>query len=125
MDNLAVLNPKSLIQSQTNTISFTPCIPTSESFRKSFNKLILSSLLPLNKNKGSNFSIASLEIPLVVNSNFTFSTPILSNLSRETVISISLSCSPTTSAIPIKTFLLLNSISKSLRPKSEKTASYS
>ena len=88
------------------SISSIPFFPVSELFRISFSEFNFSSLLPSILKIGFNKAIEFSESPLPCNSSTTLSIPILSSLSIATVISIILFCSPITSAMPARIFLL-------------------
>ena len=101
------------------------CIKNFVSNRSS--RFVSYSIIPVQRS----FVLDSLKIaqslpriPLETISFTTPSSPILSNLSKATVKSISLSLAPITSAIPDKIFLLLILITVFSNPNSEKTVSY-
>src|SRR5690606_37753944 len=101
-----------------------PFVPSSDVANNSRNCCNLSDNEPEKLNNTCTLSIASSEIPLANISVLTPSSPILSNLSKVTVKSISLSLAPITSAIPDNIFLLLILIVTPSTFKSLKTASY-
>src|SRR5690606_9813273 len=116
--------PNSSTISQIKVNSSTPFVPSSEVANKSRNCCNLSDNEPEKLNNGCTLTKASSEIPLASISALTPSSPILSNLSKATVKSISLSLAPITSAIPDNTFLLLIFMVTPSTFKSVKTASY-
>ena len=107
-----------------NFNSSIPFKPVSEEESIFFNSESFSKVVPFKLNSGFNLSNASGEIPLLNISVLTPSLPILSNLSKATVKSISLSSAPITSAIPLKILRLFNLMVTPTKFSCSNTSSY-